>query len=133
MHTFPAIIMSVARLIPSTSDSRQPYRLSNLLCSTNITNRKGLLPQPDSELTSPSPPLRNGCYLGDRVVDIYGRHLEDALLEHLVEVVYACGSLLRDAPHIYTNRDITCPCQLEGTQHRPHCGSHNWLSVVSTS
>jgi adenosylhomocysteinase len=27
---FPAIITSVARLMPSTSDSRQPYRLSNL-------------------------------------------------------------------------------------------------------
>ena len=30
--TFPANIMSVARLIPSTRDSRQPYKLSNLLC-----------------------------------------------------------------------------------------------------
>src|SRR5450830_2196610 len=28
--TLPAIMTSVARLIPSTSDSRQPYRLSNL-------------------------------------------------------------------------------------------------------
>jgi len=30
----PAIITSVARLMPSTSDSRQPYRLSNLLLVT---------------------------------------------------------------------------------------------------
>src|ERR1700733_14327471 len=28
-HTLPATITSVARLIPSASDSRQPYRLSN--------------------------------------------------------------------------------------------------------
>src|SRR5436190_15326295 len=32
--TLPAIITSVARLMPSTSDSRQPYRLSNLLLVT---------------------------------------------------------------------------------------------------
>ena len=33
--TFPASIMSVARLMPSTKDSRQPYRLSNLLYQKN--------------------------------------------------------------------------------------------------
>src|SRR5882757_1542441 len=32
--TLPAIITSVARLMPSTNDSRQPYRLSNLLLVT---------------------------------------------------------------------------------------------------
>src|SRR6218665_2475770 len=32
--TLPAIITSVARLMPSTRDSRQPYRLSNLLLVT---------------------------------------------------------------------------------------------------
>src|SRR6201996_4333626 len=32
--TLPATITSVARLMPSTSDSRQPYRLSNLLLVT---------------------------------------------------------------------------------------------------
>jgi len=31
---FAATITSVARLIPSASDSRQPYRLSNLLLVT---------------------------------------------------------------------------------------------------
>src|SRR3989338_6253888 len=30
MQVLPAIITSVARLMPSTNDSRQPYRLSNL-------------------------------------------------------------------------------------------------------
>lgn len=34
--TFPAIITSVARLIPSIRDSRQPYRLSNLLCAKKV-------------------------------------------------------------------------------------------------
>src|SRR6056297_188205 len=34
MATLPATITSVARLIASTSDSRQPYRLSNLLLVT---------------------------------------------------------------------------------------------------
>src|SRR5574337_1568836 len=32
--TLPAIITSVARLIPSANDSRHPYRLSNLLLVT---------------------------------------------------------------------------------------------------
>src|SRR5450830_492062 len=32
--TLPAIITSVARLMPATSDSRQPYRLSSLLLVT---------------------------------------------------------------------------------------------------
>src|SRR6516165_200622 len=33
-QTLPATITSVARLMPSASDSRQPYRLSNLLLVT---------------------------------------------------------------------------------------------------
>lgn len=42
MATFPANMTSVALLIPSTSDSLQPYKLSNLLCKYTSQNAKGL-------------------------------------------------------------------------------------------
>merc|ERR1719187_2019195 len=45
--TLPANITSVARLIPSTRDSRQPYRLSNLLLVTeSLTLMAGTLSSP---------------------------------------------------------------------------------------
>ena len=34
--TFPANMISVALFMPSTKDSLQPYKLSNLLCNKNI-------------------------------------------------------------------------------------------------
>lgn len=40
MATFPANMTSVALLIPSTSDSLQPYKLSNLLCKHTSRNAK---------------------------------------------------------------------------------------------
>src|SRR3546814_5886383 len=42
MATLPATMTSVARLMPSTSDSRQPYRLSNLdLVTESLTLMAG--------------------------------------------------------------------------------------------
>merc|ERR1719250_518142 len=46
--TLPASITSVARLIPSTKDSLQPYRLSNLdLVTESLTLMAGILRAPD--------------------------------------------------------------------------------------
>merc|ERR1719494_1563905 len=47
VHTFPAIITSVARLIPSTRDSLHPYKLSNLLLVTeSLTLMAGIFSSP---------------------------------------------------------------------------------------
>jgi hypothetical protein len=63
----PATITSVARLMPSTSDSRQPYRLSNF------------------DLVTESLTL------------IAGELAELAFAPHLVQALHAGGRLLGDA------------------------------------
>ena len=88
--TLPANMTSVARLIPSTSDSRQPYYIVSFgprekpkrsklrretRCATHVVVKLGL---------------------GDRVVDVDGGDLELAVAESLVEVVNTGGGLLRD-------------------------------------
>lgn len=50
-HTLPAIMTSVALLIPSIKDSRQPYKLSNLLLVTeSLTLIAGILSSPFSNI-----------------------------------------------------------------------------------
>ena len=47
MQCFPAIIVSVALLIPSTNDSRQPYKLSNFdFVTESFTLIAGILRDP---------------------------------------------------------------------------------------
>lgn len=76
-QTLPAIITSVARLIPSTSDSRHPYKLSNLLWKKYIYCGK------ISRITG------KYVYLGNRVIDIDSRNLKFSVLKHFVEVMHA--------------------------------------------
>src|SRR6266568_4249941 len=50
--TLPATITSVARLMPSTSDSRQPYKLSNLdLVTESLTLIAGTLSVPSLNIS----------------------------------------------------------------------------------
>lgn len=85
--------MSVARLIPSTRDSRQPY----------CNKRQGRTFSRWPDLTHVVVELG----LGNGVVDVDGRDLELAISEHLVKVVDTSGGLLRNTS------DLCDSCQRE--------------------
>jgi hypothetical protein len=72
----PATITSVARLMPSTSDSRQPYRLSNLLFVTESLTLIAGKPEPAFAVHLVEPLDAGRRLLGDAANAALDRRIE---------------------------------------------------------